>query len=109
MKMLAAIVVVLIAVGTASAGDWTAPVNITNTVVTAGIHIDGLMVVVPKSDINVRIVVRWSMLGKDGAVLRTGDTSYTESQLDALLQSQGSSIAALRGILLALAAQEAKK
>lgn len=108
-KVMAIAAAVLMAAAATATDVWTAPVNVTNTVVTAGVHIDSVIVSISKADDTARIMVRWTLKAADGSAIKTGATVYTEAQLDALLQSQGGSIAALRGLFLRLAAQEARK
>lgn len=96
------------AMGQGTNDSWSAPVAVTNVTVIASVRIDNVMIVVNPSG-EMRVSVGWGQYAADKSLIKRGRNVYTEAQIDALLQANGTSVAAMRQLFLSIAQYEASK
>lgn len=104
--MLALVAVLGLGLGTVKAdtNDWIAPVTITNVTVITEIEINNIVInILPTKKI--QIAVDWTAKDINGAIIKTDRSIYHEAQVDAILQSQGMSVAMLRTLFLSIVAE----
>lgn len=84
----------------ANENAWQIPIE--STIVVNAAQISHIEIHI-QSDQTIKVDVDWQLISTANEVVQQGRKTFTETEIDGLLQSGGSSVAAIRQLFVALA------